>query len=291
MSSPTETSTPAGVPTSPHGNGARAALPPEVVPDLEALVIEDDTPVDSIFAEKQQRLLAEALYASWAGPGPNRTFQAFANVGLFFNPSEDPLAPDNMLAIDIPVGGDLALRRNRSYFVWERGKPPDVAIEIVSDRRGREEDFKLETYARIGVPYYVIFDPLDRLHHGVLRCFANQAGEYQPLAEAWFPRIGLGLMLWDGEYEGHRARWLRWYDAQRRVIAAGPELAVQARQLLDQERQRAEQAQQQAEQAQQQAEQAQQQAEHERQRAEQERQRAEQLAAKLRALGIDPQQP
>jgi hypothetical protein len=254
----------------PSGKDPDRTVPPEVIPNLDALVIEDDTPVDSIFAEKQQRLLAEPLYSSWPGPGPNRTFQAFANVGLFFAPQEDPLAPDAMLATDVPTGGDLALRRNRSYFVWERGKPPDVAIEIVSDRRGREEDFKLHHYARIGVSFYVIFDPADRLRHGVLRSFIKHGVEYKPLIEARFPLVGLGLVLWDGEFEGHQARWLRWCDEQGSVIPTGQERAEQERQRAEQERQRAEQ---------------------ERQRAEQERQRAEQLEAKLRALGIDPQQP
>ena len=44
------------------------ALPPELHPDVEHLVTEDDTPVDNVFSEKQQRLLTEPLYSSpgWA---------------------------------------------------------------------------------------------------------------------------------------------------------------------------------------------------------------------------------
>jgi hypothetical protein len=34
-------------------------LPPELWPDVEHLVTEDDTPVDGIFSEKQMRLLTE----------------------------------------------------------------------------------------------------------------------------------------------------------------------------------------------------------------------------------------
>ena len=37
-------------------------------PDVTDLVIEADEPVDSIFAEKQARLLTEPLYSTWAGP-------------------------------------------------------------------------------------------------------------------------------------------------------------------------------------------------------------------------------
>jgi hypothetical protein len=36
-------------------------LPPELWPEVEHLVTEDDTPVDNIFSEKQQRLLTESL--------------------------------------------------------------------------------------------------------------------------------------------------------------------------------------------------------------------------------------
>jgi len=68
------------------------------------------------------------------------------------------------------------------------------------------------------------------------------------------PGVGLGLTLWQGEYEGVEALWLRWCDLEGRVIPTGAERAEQ-----------------------------------ERQRAEQERQRAERLAAQLRALGVEPE--
>jgi hypothetical protein len=249
-------------------------IPPEVIPNLDEQVIEDDEPVDNIFAEKQQRLLARTLYSSWQGPGEGRSFQVFANVGLLFRDKQPGLAPDVMLATDIPTGGDLTLRENRSYFIWERGKPPDVAIELVSDRRGREEDFKLEQYARIGVPFYAIFDPTERLGKGVLRAFANHAGLYQALGEPWFPLVGLGLVLWQGTYEGHTTTWLRWCDPERRIIPTGQERAEQEKQRAEQEKQRAEQEKQRAEQMGQQLD--------------QERHTRERLDAKLHALGIDP---
>lgn len=48
---------------------------------------------------------------------------------------------------------------NRSYFVWEFGKPPEVAVEVVSNRKGGETGEKMEIYARVGFWYYAIFDP------------------------------------------------------------------------------------------------------------------------------------
>jgi len=205
-------------------------VPVEVIPDLEALVIEDDAPVDNIFAEMQQRLLTEPLYASWGGPQTGEPFQAFANVGLFFAAKEEPLAPDVMLVLGAHVGADLSVRENRSYYIWIMGKPPDVAIEIVSDRRGREDAYKRSQYARIGVPYYAIFDPNNRLKQGLLRCFGLHAGQYVPLEQPWFAGIQLGLTLWAGAFEGSTQTWLRWCDQAGNVVPTGKERADQERQ-------------------------------------------------------------
>ena len=78
-------------------------LPPECIPDVESLVIEDGVPVETIFAEKQYRLLTEPLYTSWPGPGEGRPFVVLANVGLFFAMDQPPLAPDVMLSLDVQV--------------------------------------------------------------------------------------------------------------------------------------------------------------------------------------------
>src|SRR5205085_5926304 len=120
-------------------------------------------------------------------------------------------------------------RENLSYFVWLRGKLPDVAIEIVSNREGRKDSRKLLEYERIGVPYYVIFDPDDFLHGGVLRVFQRQGITYQPFARPWyFTDLGLGLDLWQGRYEDVDGTWLRWCDAQGHWIPTGVERAVLA---------------------------------------------------------------
>jgi hypothetical protein len=44
----------------------------DTVPDIQGLITEDDTPVDNLPSEKQQRLLTEPLYSAWAGPGAGR---------------------------------------------------------------------------------------------------------------------------------------------------------------------------------------------------------------------------
>jgi Uma2 family endonuclease len=216
-------------------NGLPFYLPPEYWPNLDDLVTEDETPVDNIFIEKQQRLLVEPLYSSWAGPGEGRPFLALSNVGLFMESRLPALVPDAMLSLDVRPGPDLQAKENRSYFVWLLGKVPDVVVEIVSDRRGGEDTIKLRDYARIGVPYYVVFDPRDQLQGGVLRVFARQGALYQPMAETLLPEIGLGLTLWQGRFEGSEGLWLRWCDKNQQVIPTGREraerLAAQLRAL------------------------------------------------------------
>jgi Uma2 family endonuclease len=230
--------------------------PEDFWPDVDDLVTEDDTPVDSIFSEKQQRLLTEPLYSSGLG----RPFAAMANVGLFYQTHHPPLVPDMLLSLGVEIPADVWTKSHRAYFVWEFGKPPDVVVEVVSNREGHELDSKVADYAAIGVKYYAVFDPERLLGERILRLHELHGATSIERAGLWMPDIGLGLCLWEGSYEGMSARWLRWCDAEGNPIATGAEGAHQERQRADQERQR----------------------------AEQERARAERLAERLRALGIDP---
>lgn len=254
--------------------------------DISHLVIEDDTPVDNFQSEVQQRLLVEPLYSAEALPPP---FLAAANVGLFYKLKGDPVVPDVMLSLGVQRPDDFSERRSRSYFVWEFGKVPEVCIEIVSNQEGAELTLspkarqkgktlaKRDLYAQIGIRYYAVFDPLRQIQSkaemdgALLRVWSITASGYRELTpEAGITRVGesvelaalgLGLTLWEGPFEEAVPRlWLRWCDPEGQVIPTGAEGQKAARQR----------------------------AETERQRAETERQRAERLAARLRAMGVDP---
>ncbi len=263
--------------------------------NLDDLVTEDDEPVDSIFSAKQQRLLIEPLYTSWH---PERPFLADANVGLFYTPRQPPIVPDAFISLDVQVGKEWWEKRHRSYFFWELKKPPEVTVEVVSNKEGGEDSSKLIDYAGMGILYYVIFDPLQALSQSLLRIYRLSERGYRRTTERWLAEVGIGVQLWEGVYEDLSLVWLRWCDQSGNVLPTGAEQAERARQerqRAEQERQRAEQAELAREQERQRAEQAELAHEQERQRAEQaelareqERQRAEQLAAQLRALGIEP---
>jgi Uma2 family endonuclease len=249
-------------------NDELEAIAAEVHAVVETLVTEDDTPVDNVFSEKQQRLLTEPLFSSWSGPGQPRPFVAMANVGLFYAIRRPPLVPDVLLSLGVEMPADIHLKSNRSYFTWEYGKAPEVVIEVVSNREGGEDTGKLAAYAEIGVRYYVIYDPERMLGAEELRVYRLEGLSFHRLDEPiWFRDVGLGLGLWQGRYEDLDCSWLRWVDAKGTPVATGRERADAERERADAERERADA---------------------ERERAEAERNRAEQLAAQLRQLGVEP---
>jgi hypothetical protein len=184
--------------------------------------------------------------------------------------------------LDVQLPASLWPKGHRSYFIWQYGKPPDLVIEVVSNSEGREDTEKLQGYARIGVPYYVIFDPEQFLSDAVLRGYRRDGLTYRPLElPLWFPELELGLCLWTGPFEGREESWLRWTDRAGKMLSTGEELAALERKTAVQERERAEQE---RERADQQSKRADQQSA----RADQERERANRLVDQLRRLGIEP---
>ncbi len=219
--------------------GSEFHIPPEAIPDYDKIVIEDNAPVESVFAEKQYRLLTESLYSSWPGPGDGRSFAVFSNVGLFVAMKEPPVVPDVMLSLDMQIG-DQSQREHNSYFIWVVGKAPDVVFELISDRRGGEEGKKKTYYARAGVPYYVIFDPDKLLGSDEVRVLELCVKEYKARPDQWLPKIGLGVKIWEGTYEDLPARWLRWCDTGGHLIPTAVERIGQERDRADRNKERME---------------------------------------------------
>ncbi len=205
----------------------------EYTPDISNLITEDDTPVDNILTEKQQRLLTEPLYSSWAGPGEGRSFVALANVGVFYLARNPAIVPDVLFSADVEMPDDFSRKENRSYFLWEFGKAPDIAIEIVSNKVGAEDGEKKQKYARMKVEYYVIYDPLRVLMPEVLTVYHLHGFSYERAATAAFPAYNLSLVLWQGQFEDSEGEWLRWADARGNLILTGKELAEQERQRAE----------------------------------------------------------
>ena len=202
---------------------ASMTIPAEYLPNEEALDTEHDALLNNLFCAKQQRLLVESLYSSWAGPGEGRSFLVEANLGVFYSVHHAPLVPSVMLSVDAQAPDDLWARAKHAYFMWEFGKPPQMVIEIVTRRQSPQGEQKLPKYAWIGVPFSIVFDPTGQLGAEPLRMYVRTGRTYHRYPEEWFPGLGLGLRLWQGEYEGLTQTWLRWCDQAGNVIPTGAE--------------------------------------------------------------------
>ncbi len=158
---------------------------------------------------------------------------------------------------------------------------PLVVVELLSPSTEKDDlgkrlrdvtkpPTKWEVYEQyLRIPYYVVFSR----YTNDLRIFTLSGARYEEVKEhsgrLWIESIGLGLGVWQGAYLNHDRLWLRWYDRDGNWIPTVDERAVQQEQRAEQEAQRADAEFQAKEIAQ---------------------QRAQQLEAKLRELGIDPDQ-
>ncbi len=181
----------------------------------------------------------------------------FVAADLFWYPVEDhpeiKTAPDVMIAFGASKGD------RGSYRQWEEGgAAPQVVFEIISPGNTvAEMRLKRAFYNRYGVEEYYEYDP----ESGTLDVWLRQEGALQTafFIDEWrSPRLGVTLKL---EASGE----LSLYSPRGRKFPRPVETQAQV-----------EQAAAQVEQAE--------------ARARQERARAERLAAKLRELGIDPEQ-
>ncbi len=192
-------------------------------PDVSNLITEDDTPVDNQFSEKQMRLLTESIHASWK---PDFPFVAMANVGVFVALNRPAIVPDVLVTTHVEPLQDLMDKEHRAYMSWMfEGKVPDIVIEIVSNTKGNELGSKLRNYEHMGVTWYAVFDPMAYIQEEPLRVFSLAEGKYHPHDGGRLGEIGLGLRLWDGEFEGVSCQWLRWEDAEGRLLFTGKERA------------------------------------------------------------------
>ncbi|AFY42752.1 Uma2 family endonuclease [Nostoc sp. PCC 7107] len=196
------------------------------IPDANLLITEDDTPVDNLASEKQQRLLVSSLYSSLQ----NQVFLAAANVGVYHTYTEPAIVPDVFVSFDVQTPENWWEKENRCYLVWKFGKSPELVIEIVSNKKGNELDEKLQIYEKMRVAYYIVYDPHQNLGEQVLRIYTIKGRRYLETTNNWLEDIGLGVTLWTGEFEGRNDSWLRWCDQAGTILLTGDERAQQAEQ-------------------------------------------------------------
>lgn len=195
---------------------------------LKEFITEDDEPVDNVKSAKQQRLLVHSLYSSWKPTnetGNPRKFFAEANIGLYsrLNPHISAVVPDVLVSLDVSINGNIHEAETRSYMTWEFGKPPEIVIEIVSNMVGGELNGKMSKYAKIGVKYYVVFDPQENLFGDILQVYELEEENYRLRNDFNLPETGLCLSLWKGEFEKLSKTWLRWENEKGELLLTADE--------------------------------------------------------------------
>ena len=197
--------------------------------DYNRFITEDDEPVDNLFSERQQRLLPESLYASWNRDKP---FLASSNVGIYEKNPTTPIVPDMFLSLDVTPAKDIWEKKHRCYFISIFGKPPELVIEIVSNKVGQEKKTKRMRYQKMGVKYYVIYDPGLHIFKTTLHAYQLIDQAYVAFSKKdiqnkrlWFDDLNIGLTIQKGKYEELNAEWLRWYDSGGNILKTGKEKA------------------------------------------------------------------
>ncbi len=224
--------------------------PPSFVLDAEARLtierlVEADDPVDNPFSEEQQFLLFDTIKSSYvpptdpSRPGQRRKFWGAANVGLFKTPTSF-LVPDMFISLDTDRPDDCML--DRAYYLFER-KPPEVVVEVVSNKEGNELYSKKDTYAQWGIQYYVVYDPWCQLGDHVLQVFTLDGGRYVPLDVPFLPKLGIGVTLWTGVYvNGKERTYVRWCDEGGVPLRTGNEREADQVLRTEEEKARADEA-------------------------------------------------
>ena len=227
----------------------------QFLPTAAELPCSDDIPVDNEDQNLLPNLLLLLLTYLWS---ERRDWYFGVDMAIYHTTglnSRVPVVPDAFLSLGVERRkGD---KSRRSYIVWEEGGiVPIWVLEMVSHQPGDEYTKKMALYAKLGVLYYVVYNPefWQRDRHQPLEIYKLEDGEYQlqigePL---WMSELGLGIGRTRAQIGGITQEILTWYDEQGDRHLSGEE--------------------------------------QERQRAERERQRAERLEAYLRSQGIDPEQ-
>jgi Uma2 family endonuclease len=177
-------------------------------------------------------------------------------------------APDAMVVFGRPAG------YRRSYKQWEEdGIAPQVVFEILSPNNTEEEmEDKQRWYERFGVEEYYFIDPYKNQLSGWIRRSDGRLWSVNPMAGHVSPRLGIRFDV-NGEVVIYRPDGREFQAREDRVAEIEAELHKAS--LVSAE-------------AQERAILAERQARGEAERAEEERFAKEQLAAKLRELGINP---
>ena len=174
------------------------------LPGPAELPYSDDKPVDNEDQNLLPNLLLLLLNSLWA-----KRMDWFFGVDMAVYYDVDrprvPIVPDAFLSLGVARKKDGESRL--SYSVWNDGAVPTMALEMVSHKLGGEYEEKPAIYQKMGVLYYVVYNPkyYQRDKHEPFEVYRLESGQYrlQESEPYWMPEVGLGI----GRHQG-RGGWI-----------------------------------------------------------------------------------
>jgi Uma2 family endonuclease len=197
------------------------------LPTSDELPDSDGLPVDNELHTLVTNLLGLILGFIWG-----QRFDWFfgVNMGIYHTTGINPRVPvvsDGFLSLGVERIRGNQLRK--SYVVWEeKNIIPIFVLEIVSQTPGGEYDEKISIYAKLGVLYYVIYNPefwrRDQQEPFEIYQLVNGSYQRQIGEPFWMPEIGLGIGRGIGSHRGLQREWLYWFDERGNRILTPEEL-------------------------------------------------------------------
>jgi Uma2 family endonuclease len=196
------------------------------LPSTADLPCSDDTPVDNEDQNLLPNLLLLLLTTLWA---TRMDWYFGVDMAVYHTTGVSPkvpVVPDAFLSLGVErkKGGTS----RRSYATWEENDVvPIWVLEMVSHRPGEEYDGKLDIYAKLGVRYYLVYNPefWQRDRHQPFELYRLENGAYRlQIGEPyWMPEIGLGIGRYQGVVGGLSQEILTWYDDKGNRHLSGEE--------------------------------------------------------------------
>ncbi len=225
---------------------------PQYLPPSTELPDSDDIPVDNEDQNWIPNVLLMLLKNIWR----DRTDWFFGvDMGIYHTTGKNvrvPIVPDGFLSLGV------ARRKNdksrRSYVLWEEDNiPPILSLEMVSWTPGGEYDDKMAIYAKLGVLYYIIYNPefWRRDGHQPLEVYklidgGSPVRKYQlQIGEPfWMPEVGLGIGRCSESLSDSKEEVLSWFDKKGDRYLRPEEESILAKESAVRSEQRANAAQQ-----------------------------------------------
>ena len=183
----------------------------------------DGMPLDTAEQRLLIELLTEPLDHYW-----QERDDVFITGNQFLYFSLDQVFHRDFLGPDVLIATGVPRRIRRSWVTWQEGKPPDVAIEILSGSTARRDrTVKKRLYQdAVRIPEYYWIDP----DTGETAGFRLEADEYTPVepdeeGRYWCQALGLWLVPWHATLRGCEAYWLRWADRSGAFLPTSAERA------------------------------------------------------------------